>query len=149
MNTKTVSEPKTKESQSVRMRYLTITGLFAAMIAIMTAYICHIPVGANNGYIHFGDSLIYLAAALLPTPYALAAAAIGGGLAASNTLCTCGSSNRRRACRLNDFPAVGACNHYYKNADYDSLFQSISQNCYKKKYYCYNDCLFYFRFLLL
>ncbi len=32
MNTKTVSEPKTKESQSVRMRYLTITGLFAAMI---------------------------------------------------------------------------------------------------------------------
>ena len=81
MNTKTVSEPKTKESQSVRMRYLTITGLFAAMIAIMTAYICHIPVGANNGYIHFGDSLIYLAAALLPTPYALAAAAIGGGLA--------------------------------------------------------------------
>lgn len=63
------------------MRYLTLTGLMAAMIAIMTAYICHIPIGANGGYVHFGDSLIYLAATLLPTPYALAAAAIGGGLA--------------------------------------------------------------------
>lgn len=51
------------------------------MITIMTAYIGHIPFGANGGYIHFGDALIYLAAALLPRPYAMAAAAIGGGLA--------------------------------------------------------------------
>ena len=50
--------------------YLTITGIFAALITIMTAYICHIPIGVNGGYVHFGDSLIYLAAA-----------AIGGGLA--------------------------------------------------------------------
>ena len=57
------------------------TGIFAAMIAAMTAYICHIPYGANGGYIHFGDVLIYLAAVFLPRPYALAAAAIGGGLA--------------------------------------------------------------------
>jgi len=60
---------------------LTMTGLFAAMITIMTAYICHIPSGINGGYIHFGDALIYLCAALLPQPYALAAAAIGGGMA--------------------------------------------------------------------
>ena len=72
---------KTKGTQSVKMRYITLTGLMAAMIALMTAYICHIPVGVNGGYIHFGDSLIYIAATLLPTPYALAAAAIGGGLA--------------------------------------------------------------------
>ena len=72
---------KTKVTQSVKMRYITLTGLMAAMIALMTAYICHIPVGVNGGYIHFGDSLIYIAATLLPTPYALAAAAIGGGLA--------------------------------------------------------------------
>ena len=81
MSTKSVTQTKTKERQSIRMRYITITGLFAAMIAIMTAYICHIPVGINGGYVHFGDSLIYLAATLLPTPYALAAAAIGGGVA--------------------------------------------------------------------
>lgn len=60
---------------------LTTTGLFAAMITLMTAYILHIPYGANGGYIHFGDALIYIAAVLLPKPYALAAAAIGGGLA--------------------------------------------------------------------
>lgn len=73
--------PKTGPKQNYRLKYLTITGLMAAMITIMTAYICHIPTGINGGYIHFGDSLIYIAAALLPAPYALAAAAIGGGLA--------------------------------------------------------------------
>lgn len=61
--------------------YLCVTGIMAALITIMTAYICHIPIGVNGGYVHFGDSLIYLAATLLPTPYALAAAAIGGGMA--------------------------------------------------------------------
>lgn len=72
---------KVRVNQSVRIKYITLTGLMAAMIALMTAYICHIPTGTNGGYIHFGDSLIYIAATLLPTPYALAAAAIGGGLA--------------------------------------------------------------------
>ena len=69
------------EKHSLSISLLTITGLFAAMITLMTAYICHIPYGSNGGYIHFGDTLIYLAAALLPRPYALTAAAIGGGLA--------------------------------------------------------------------
>lgn len=64
-----------------KVRNIALTGIMAALITLMTAYICHIPVGVNGGYVHFGDSLIYLAAVLLPTPYALAAAAIGGGLA--------------------------------------------------------------------
>lgn len=79
MTTRTL--PRTGEKRNSRLKYLTVTGLMAAMITIMTAYICHIPTGMNGGYIHFGDSLIYLAATLLPAPYALAAAAIGGGLA--------------------------------------------------------------------
>lgn len=79
MSTQTVT--KSTGKQTTRVKCLTITGLMAAMITLMTAYICHIPVGHNGGYIHFGDSLICIAAALLPTPYALAAAAIGGGLA--------------------------------------------------------------------
>ncbi|MDE5823829.1 MAG: TIGR04002 family protein [Lachnospiraceae bacterium] len=79
MTTRTM--PRTGARRGEKLKYLTITGLMAAMITIMTAYICHIPTGINGGYIHFGDSIIYLAAALLPTPYALAAAAIGGGLA--------------------------------------------------------------------
>lgn len=77
MNYKNNEQIQEKE----KIRYLTISGIMAALITLMTAYVCHIPVGANGGYIHFGDSLIYLAAVLLPRPYALAAAAIGGGLA--------------------------------------------------------------------
>lgn len=72
---------KQYEQHGKQVPLLTITGLFAAMVAIMTAYIFHIPYGTNGGYIHFGDALIYVAAVLLPRPYALAAAAIGGGLA--------------------------------------------------------------------
>ncbi len=65
----------------MKLKYLSVAGVMAALITLMTAYVCHIPAGVNGGYIHFGDMLIYLAAALLPRPYALAAAAIGGGLA--------------------------------------------------------------------
>ena len=60
---------------------LTLSGVFAALITIFTAYIGHIPVGVNGGYIHFGDGLIYLAATILPLPYVMLAGAIGGGLA--------------------------------------------------------------------
>jgi len=60
---------------------LVITALFAAMICVTTAYIFHIPFGTNGGYVHVGDALIYLAAALLPTPYAMLAGALGGSLA--------------------------------------------------------------------
>lgn len=66
---------------TVKARNLTMAGIFAALITIMTAYVCHIPIGLNGGYVHFGDALIYLAAVLLPRPYALMAAAVGGGLA--------------------------------------------------------------------
>lgn len=60
--------------------YVVLTALFAALIAVVTAYI-KVDISATAGYIHFGDSMIYLAACLLPMPYAAAAAAIGGGLA--------------------------------------------------------------------
>ena len=43
------------EKQQKPVTLLTVTGLFAAIITLMTAYICHIPYGANGGYIHFGD----------------------------------------------------------------------------------------------
>lgn len=64
-----------------KFKNMALTGVFAALITLMTAYICHIPVGVNGGYVHFGDAFIYLAASILPLPYALTAAAIGGGLA--------------------------------------------------------------------
>lgn len=67
-------------SHKETLRTLVTTAMFAAAITIMTAYILHIPI-PTGGYIHLGDALIYLAACLLPVPYAAAAAAIGAGLA--------------------------------------------------------------------
>lgn len=64
---------------STKTRHMVTASLFAALICLTTAYILHIPVG--NGFVHIGDAFIYLAAALLPTPYAMVCAAIGAGLA--------------------------------------------------------------------
>ena len=58
-----------------------VSAALAALIAVTTAYLFHLPVGANGGYVHFGDALIFLAAGLLPLPCALTAAAVGAGLA--------------------------------------------------------------------
>lgn len=60
--------------------YIVIAALFAAIIAVMTAFI-KFNTGINNGYLHFGDSMIYIASCVLPLPYAMLAAAIGGGVA--------------------------------------------------------------------
>ena len=64
---------------SKKLGKLVFTGLFAAMICVTTAFILHIP--AANGYIHIGDSIIYIAACILPLPYGVAAAGIGGAMA--------------------------------------------------------------------
>lgn len=61
-----------------KLKLLSITGILTALIFVFTAYI-HIP--SFNGYVHVGDGLLYLAAALLPTPYAMFAGAVGAVLA--------------------------------------------------------------------
>jgi uncharacterized repeat protein (TIGR04002 family) len=53
-------------------------GIFAALIFLST-YLFHIPT-AHGGYVHIGDAIIYLAAALLPAQYAVPCAAFGGAL---------------------------------------------------------------------
>jgi uncharacterized repeat protein (TIGR04002 family) len=58
-----------------------ITALFTAMTTVFILFV-RIPYGV--GIIHVGDSVIYLAACILPAPYALFAAAFGGAMA--NTL---------------------------------------------------------------
>ena len=68
-------------SSDKRLKRMVVAAVFAALITLMTAYICHIPVSATGGYIHFGDGLIFIVACILPKPYAMLAGAIGGGLA--------------------------------------------------------------------
>ena len=57
---------------------LVLAALFAALIFVLTKF-ASVPTAI--GYIHPGDAAIYLAASLLPTPYAMAAAGLGGALA--------------------------------------------------------------------
>lgn len=60
-------------------RNVVLAGVLAAMVCMATTFL-HIPI-VGGGYVHMGDTIIYLAASLLPTPYAVAAAAVGAGLA--------------------------------------------------------------------
>ena len=55
-----------------------IAGVLTALVYVVTAYL-HIP--TNNGYIHIGDGIIYLAACLLPWSHAMAVGACGAFLA--------------------------------------------------------------------
>lgn len=64
--------------ESKKLRLLCLAALFAGAIAVTTAYLLHIPI-PTGGYIHLGDALIYLAACLLPAPYAVGAAMVGPG----------------------------------------------------------------------
>lgn len=54
------------------------TAAFAAIIYIFTA-VFHVP--THTGYTHIGDGFLFLAACVLPAPYAAAAGAVGAGLA--------------------------------------------------------------------
>lgn len=73
---------------------LVSAAVFAALIAVFTAYVS-IKTGINDGYLHFGDSMIYLASCILPMPYAMAAAAIGGRLPISSAARQCGRRLRQ------------------------------------------------------
>ena len=61
-----------------RVKFMCIAGVFTAIVFIFTAYL-HIP--SHTGYTHIGDGFIYLAACLLPLPYAMFVGAGGAILA--------------------------------------------------------------------
>ena len=61
-----------------RIKLMCLAGIFTAVVFVFTAYL-HIP--SHTGYTHVGDGFIYLAACLLPLPYAMFVGA-GGALLA-------------------------------------------------------------------
>lgn len=65
-------------NSSKKLRLLVLAAMFAAMTTVLTFFV-KIPT-PGGGYIHPGDSVIYLAACFLPTPYAMVSAGIGGAL---------------------------------------------------------------------
>ncbi len=62
-----------------KTRNLALSAVFIAAITALT--MVHLPLPSEAGYVHIGDSMIYLAASFLPGPYAIITAAIGGALA--------------------------------------------------------------------
>ncbi len=62
-----------------KIKIITMTALFTALVTIGTVVI-QIPV-PGKGYTHFGDSMIYLAACILPAPAACFASGAGAALA--------------------------------------------------------------------
>ena len=66
--------------RSERTLRIVYAAMFAAMITVMTALI-KIPSPTAGGYVHLGDTIVYLTSCILPLPYALVACGIGGGLA--------------------------------------------------------------------
>lgn len=69
----------TTAKSAKHVRTITLTAVFAALVFLATAYLPRIPF--PGGYVHIGDAFLYLAACMLPTPWACAAGAIGAGLA--------------------------------------------------------------------
>ena len=63
--------------KKARLLDFSLCGVMAALVFCGTFFIkIYVPFG----YLHLGDSFVCLAGAVLPTPYAFFAAAIGGGL---------------------------------------------------------------------
>jgi uncharacterized repeat protein (TIGR04002 family) len=63
-----------------KTKTLVVSAMFAAIIFCGTFFI-KIPLPLSTEYVHVGDGFIYLAAAIIPVPYAAAAAAVGAALA--------------------------------------------------------------------
>ena len=63
--------------KSKQLKLAVVSAVFAALVFVLT-YTLKVP--TPTGYVHIGDAAIYLAACVLPTPYALVAAGLGGAL---------------------------------------------------------------------
>lgn len=76
-------KPKARASRSSSEKNTVLkicfAALMAAIITVFTAFV-KFNTGINNGYLHFGDSMVYLAGCLLG-PVGMLSSAIGGALA--------------------------------------------------------------------
>lgn len=63
----------------MKTKNLVLSALFAAMIFVTTAFV-KVPLAAT-GYVHLGDTFVFLACVYLPLPYAVCASGVGSALA--------------------------------------------------------------------
>lgn len=69
---------KAIKKPSATAKTVAVSAMFAALVTVTTAFI---KIPTPLGYVHAGDSMVYLAASVLPGPFGLIASAIGGALA--------------------------------------------------------------------
>ena len=68
---------KTQSKAGNGLLIVVFTALFAALVTVTTMFI---KIPTMFGYVHAGDSMIYLGASFLPGPFGVIASAIGGGM---------------------------------------------------------------------
>ena len=66
-----------KKESKFKLNQVVLAALFAALTTVLTYYV---KIPSVNGYMHIGDSMIYLCASILPTPLAALSAGIGAAL---------------------------------------------------------------------
>lgn len=69
---------KSSKKTNTTPKTLALTAMFAAIITVSTMFI---KISIPLGYVHAGDSMVYLGACVLPAPFNFIAAALGGALA--------------------------------------------------------------------
>ena len=67
-----------KRSKEKFLQKMVIACVFTALTTVLTF---SVKIPSHNGYIHLGDTIIYIAACLLPTPLAMVCSSLGGLLA--------------------------------------------------------------------
>lgn len=80
MNLQTSKDISSYSTTLDRTRLMVVTALFTALTCIFTMAI-KIDVPMTSGYIHPGDSMVFLSAIFLPWPYGIFAAGVGSMLA--------------------------------------------------------------------
>lgn len=60
----------------MKLKNILLASMFAALICVVTSF-AKVPLPVA-GYVHLGDVFVFVAAAFLPLPYAVAACAVGG-----------------------------------------------------------------------
>ena len=123
----------------INVKLITITAMFAALITITTAFI---KIPSPLGYSHAGDSVIYLAASILPGPYGIIAASVGGALAdiISGYAHWALPTAIIKALKAVPFVICGIILKKYKKDDKIILTQSAYAH---SDYYCNRQRLFY------
>ena len=93
---------------------ITYTAIFTTIIVLAISVI-KFSTGLGEGYIHLGDSIIYLVSCVLPFPYCLVASALGGALADILSGFAIWSIPTMLIKALNVLPFAIACKKYKSN----------------------------------